>query len=125
MILTSMQTILLVSRDHELQSTRSLIFKSAGYKTYLSADLCSALTIARQVDLVLLGHTLEPKEQDDFIEHVQETNPSVFVLCLRNGVVAPQILLSTCESFLSCQPGAARCWVIEDGAVLPWPGTDA
>jgi DNA-binding response OmpR family regulator len=120
-----MQTILLVSRDHALQSTRSLVFRSAGYKTYLSADLCSALTIAHQVDLVLLGHTLEPREQDDFVQHVQETNPSVFVLSLRNGPVAPQMLLSTCESFLSCQPGAARYWVIEDGVVLPWSSTDA
>jgi DNA-binding response OmpR family regulator len=120
-----MQTILLVSRDPDLQSTRSLVFRSAGYKTYLSADLDSALTIAREVDLVLLGHTLEPQEQDDFIEHVQETNPSVFVLCLRNGTVAPQMLLRTCESLLSCQPGASRYWVIEDGAVLPWSDTDA
>ena len=87
-------------------SPRALIFRSAGYRTLLCSDLCSALTRAGNADLVLLGHSFGPWEQDSFVEQVQETNPDLHVLCLYNGIVAPEMLLQACSRFRSCQPAA-------------------
>jgi hypothetical protein len=115
-----MRTILLVSRDQVLQLTRSLLLQRAGYTTLLSADLTESLAVARQAQLVILGHTFTPDEQDDFIEQLQETNPSVYVICVRNGTVEPEMSLSACDNCLSCQPGAARAKVLEDCTTVRW-----
>jgi DNA-binding response OmpR family regulator len=92
------KTILLVSRDRNLQATRASILEQAGYRTMRS-----------------------PAEQDQFIDVVHEANPSVFVLCLRYGLAQPSTLLRHVEDCFAAQPGGSRLCVIEKSNVVAWP----
>jgi CheY-like chemotaxis protein len=115
------KTILLVSRDPNLQSTRALILERAGYRTVRTNSLTSAIQLAAHCQMSIIGHTFTPPEQDDFIGCVHESNPSVFVLCLRFGLMEPQALLKAVADCFTTQPGGSRICVLEPSNVIAWP----
>jgi hypothetical protein len=99
------KTILLVSRDRNLQATRASILEQAGYRTMRTASLTSAVPLASHCQMSIIGHTFSPAEQDHFIELVHEANPSAFVLCLRYGLAQPRTPAQACGTLLR---GSAR-----------------
>jgi hypothetical protein len=115
------KTILLVSRDSNLQATRALILERAGYRTMRTASMASAVPLASQCQMSIIGHTFAPPEQDEFIDRVHEASPSVFIVCLRFGLHKPQELLKRVADCFAAQPGGSRICVIEESNVIAWP----
>jgi hypothetical protein len=108
------KTILLGSRDRNLQATRASVFERAGYRTMRTASLTSAVQLSAHCQMSIIGHTFRPAEQDDFINLVPEANPSVFVLCLRYGLAQRSTLLMHVAQCCAAQPGDSRICVIEE-----------
>lgn len=83
--------------------------------------MTSALQLAAHCQMSIIGHTFNPHEQDDFIERVHESNPGVFILCLRFALTQPQELLKAVSACFAAQPGGSRVCVIEPSNVVAWP----
>jgi hypothetical protein len=106
--------VLLVSRDAALQETRSMVLRSAGYQTTEVTDLASVPVTAGRVrpEIVILGHSIRPEEQAALIEQLHETTPCLLVICMRVGVVAPELLLGACAAASNGHPGSQRVRVL-------------
>ncbi|HTF61437.1 MAG TPA: hypothetical protein VK638_01865 [Edaphobacter sp.] len=115
------KTILLVSRDENLQSSRALTLERAGYRTIRTGSMTSAVQLGAHCQMSIIGHTFRAWEQDDFVERVHEGNPSVFILCLHFALTQPQALLRAVEDCFAAQPGGSRICVIEQSNVIAWP----
>jgi len=115
------KTILLVSRDENLQNSRALILEGAGYRTIKTGNLTSAVQLSAHCQMSIIGHTFSSAEQDDFIDRVHEGNPSVFVLCLRFGLTQPRALLTAEANCFAAQPGGSRVCIMEESNVIAWP----
>ena len=115
------KTILLLSRDENLQSSRALVLEAAGYRTIKTGSLVSAVQLSSHCQMSIIGHTFSPDEQDDFIDQVHEGNPSAFVLCLRFGLTQPRALLTAVNNCFAAQPGGSRICVMEESNVIAWP----
>jgi CheY-like chemotaxis protein len=115
------KTILLVSRDLTLQTTRALILERAGYRTIRTNSLTSAVQLAEHCQMSIIGHSFQPNEQDSFVDRVHEANPSVFILCLRFGLTDPGALLKAVSDCFATQPGGSRICVLEPSNVIAWP----
>jgi DNA-binding response OmpR family regulator len=104
------RSILLVSRDDNLQIARSAIFQNAGYQAFCVDSVTGAVLLvgAERPEIALLCFTFGVNEQHSFIERVRETNSSLFVLCLRDANVQPSELIDACERSFIKQPGMAR-----------------
>lgn len=86
-----------------------------------TASMASAVPLASQCQMSIVGHTFTPVEQDEFIDRVHEANPSVFILCLRFGLHKPKELLKHVSTCFGAQPGGSRICVIEESNVIAWP----
>jgi hypothetical protein len=117
------KTILLVSRDEGLLNTRALILEAAGYRTIKTGSVTSAIQLAVGCQMSIIGHTFTSDEHRDFVERVHETNPSIFILCLRIGLTQPQTLLDTIADCFAAQPGESRVCIVQDHHVIAWPKT--
>jgi DNA-binding response OmpR family regulator len=108
------RTVLLVSRDDELQLTRSILLQDAGYQVFRVDSVTGAVLLsgAERPNIALLCFTFTVDEQEAFIERVQETNSSLFVLCLRNGDVQPSDLLEACARSFRNQPGMTNVRIL-------------
>ena len=115
------KTILLVSRDENLQNSHALVLERVGYRTIKTGSLTSALQLSSYCQMSIIGHTFSPQEQDDFIDRVHEGNPSIFVLCLRFGVAQPQALLTAVANCFAAQPGGSRVCIMEESNISAWP----
>ena len=115
------KTILLVSRDQNLQNSRSLVLEAAGFRTIKTGSLTSAVQLSSHCQMSIIGHTFSPEEQDNFIERVHEGNPSVFVLCLRFGLTQPRALLTAVANCFAAQPGGSKVCIVEESNVIAWP----
>jgi hypothetical protein len=115
------KTILLLSRDEDLQNSRALILEAVGYRTIKTGSLISAVQLSSHCQMSIIGHTFSPDEQDDFIDQVHEGNPSVFVLCLRFGLTNPRALLTAVNNCFAAQPGGSRVCIMEESNVIAWP----
>jgi hypothetical protein len=69
----------------------------------------------------IIGHTFTPDEQDEFIDRVHESNPRVFLTCLRFSLTQPQELLKVVSDCFAAQAGGSRVCVIEQNNVIAWP----
>jgi hypothetical protein len=115
------KTILLVSRDENLQNSRALVLEAAGYRPIKTSNLTSAVQLSSHCQMSVIGHTFNPNEQDEFIDRVHEGNPSVFVLCLRFGLTQPRVLLTAITNCFAAQPGGSRVCIVEESNVIAWP----
>jgi hypothetical protein len=115
------KTILLISRDQSLQASRALVLESAGYRTIRSESISDSLPFVTRAQMAIIGHSFTRAEQDDFIERALETNPSLYVLCLRFGLVQPEAILQTCHDCFAFQRGEARVYVVEENNLISWP----
>ena len=108
------RSILLVSRDDNLQIARSAIFQNAGYQAFCVDSVTGAVLLvgAERPEIALLCFTFGVNEQQSFIERVRETNSSLFVLCLRDANVPPSKLIDACERSFIKQPGMTRVRVL-------------
>jgi hypothetical protein len=69
----------------------------------------------------IIDQTFTPDEHRDFVEGLHETNPSIFVLCLRVGLTPPQALFDTVADCFAAEPGASRVCIVQDNHVIAWP----
>ena len=115
------KTILLVSRDENLQNMRARVLEGVGYRTIKTGSLTSAVQLSSHCQMSIIGHTFTPEEQDDFIDRVHEGNPSVFVLCLRMGLTQPRALLTAVANCFAAQPGGSRICILGESNVIAWP----
>jgi len=115
------KTILLLSRDENLQNSRALILEAVGYRTIKTGSLISAVQLSSHCQMSIVGHTFSVDEQDDFIDQVHEGNPSVFVLCLRFGLTIPRALLTAVNNCFAAQPGGSRVCIMQESYVIAWP----
>ena len=97
------------------------MLERAGYRTMRTASLSSAVPLASQSHMAIIGHTFTTAEQAEFIDSVHEANPSVFILCLRFGLHKPEELLTHVADCFAAQPGGNRICVIEQDNVIAWP----
>ena len=74
------KTSLLVSRDEFFQKTRALVLQQGGYCTIGTGNMTCALELDRHCQMSIIGHTVSPDEQAEFIDRVHESYPDV---CLR------------------------------------------
>jgi hypothetical protein len=118
---TMTKTILLVSRDENLQKSRALVLEKVGYRTIKTGNLTSAVQLSSHCQMSIIGHTFSAQEQDEFIDRVHEGNPSVFILCLRFGLSQPQALLTAVATCFASQPGGSRICIMEESNVIAWP----
>lgn len=100
------KTTLLVSRDERLQETRAVVLRKGGYHTMSSTNMTSALQLAGRCQMSIIGHTFTPNEQDEFIDRVYESSPSVYRVCLHFSLTQPQELLKVVGDCFAGQPGA-------------------
>jgi hypothetical protein len=112
------RSILLVSRDDELQFVRSSLLQDTGYQAFLVDSVSGGvlLVAAERPQIALLCSTFSVDEQESFIEQVQETNSSQFILCLRNGDIGPSDLIEACEQCLRAQPGMSFVRILDGGS---------
>jgi hypothetical protein len=115
------KTILLLSRDDDLQKSRAVILEGAGYRTIRTGNMISAVQLAEHCQMSIIGHTFTPHEQDEFIHRVHEASPSVFVLCLRYALSGSDELLRAVRDCFSAQPGGSRICIMEPSNVIAWP----
>jgi hypothetical protein len=115
------KTILLVSRDENLQNMRARVLEGVGYRTIKTGSLTSAVQLSSHCQMSIIGHTFTSEEQNDFIDRVHEGNPSVFVLCLRLGLIQPRALLTAVANCFAAQPGGSRICIMEESNVIAWP----
>ncbi|MFL6426905.1 MAG: hypothetical protein ACJ71S_01580 [Acidobacteriaceae bacterium] len=112
---------MLLSRDENLQKSRALILERAGYRTMRTGSMTSAVQLAEHCQMSIIGHTFTPREQDEFIDHVHEANPSVFVLCLRYALSEPEELLRAVRDCFAAPPGGSKICIMEPSNVIAWP----
>lgn len=115
------KTILLISRDDRLQTSRAMILEAAGYRTIRTASLTSAVYLSAHCQMSIIGHSFTATEQNDFAERVHQGNPSVFVLCLRFGLTHPRALLKAVSDCFGARPGGSRICVLEESNLIEWP----
>jgi hypothetical protein len=115
------KTILLVSRNENVQNSRALVLEGVGYQTIKTSSLTSAVQLSSHCQMSIIGHTFSPEEQDDFTDRVHEGNPSVFVLCLRFGLTQPRALLAAVADCFASQAGGSRLCIMEESNVIAWP----
>ena len=115
------KTIQLVSRDRNLQAARALILERAGYRTMRTSNLTSALQLAANCQMSIIGDTFNLAEQDDFIARVHDASPSVFILCLRYRLTDPTALLKAVADCFTTPPGGSRICVLEPSKLIAWP----
>lgn len=115
------KTILLLSRDENLQKSRGLVLEGAGYRTIRTGNMTSAVQLAEHCQMSIIGHTFSFEEQDEFIHRVHEANPSVFVLCLRYPLAEAEELLRAVRDCFAAQPGGSRICILEPSKVIAWP----
>jgi len=115
------RTILLVSQNPALQSERALLLEQAGYNTMRTGNLTSAIQLAANCQMSLIDQTFGLADQNEFIEHVHECSPSVFILCLRHAPPDSRALLQAVEGCFHTQPGGSRICIFGPSNVISWP----
>jgi hypothetical protein len=106
-------SVLLISRDHNLLSTRALVFQSAGYGVICSSNAQESLSLALNldVDFVIICHTYTEHEQAAFGESLHETHPGICVIAMQ-GSVPPDQLLRESNTLLTQQRGGRSIRVV-------------
>jgi hypothetical protein len=114
------QTILLVSRDEALQNTRALILEGAGYRTITTGSLISAVQLSSHRQMSIIGHTLSPEEQDDFIDRVHE-EIQAYISYVSLWTNAAWSALDPVVKCFAPHPGGSRVCIMEESNLIAWP----
>ena len=84
-VLTSVLTI---SRDQSLQSTRTFILEAAGYSVYAALDDDAAVAFvaaSNTLSLVLMCHSVPESSRVVLVNKIKALNPKLPILMLYNG----------------------------------------
>lgn len=103
------QTVLLAFRDDLQLRNRSATLRNAGYKTACANNLPNAMALSFYTapNLIVLGDSFTDAEQAAFVDELHESQPGIWVLCLKSSVKADS-LTEQCRSILSGEPGSAK-----------------
>jgi hypothetical protein len=115
------KTILLVSRDHKVQASRTLVMNRAGFRTMRTGSLTSAVQLAAYCQMAVIGNTFSIREQSAFMRDVHEAYPSLLMLCLRSTLTDANILPAYVADFFTITRGESRIRVIEESNLIAWP----
>ena len=86
--MTASKSILTISRDQRLQSTRTLILEGAGYSVSaaLNDDAAVAFVAApNKLSLVLMCHSVPESSRVLLVNKIKALNPKLPILMLYNG----------------------------------------
>ena len=111
------KTILLVSRDEALRTTRATILEKARHLTIQASRMQSALQLAAYCHLAVIDATFSIAEHDEFIHGLRDQGNHACVLCIRSGLTHPVALLDTVQDCLSLRI-ASRVCVLEGGNLI-------
>lgn len=93
-------TILLVCADKMLLDTRSLMLKTAGYRTLRASTLMSGLGLAFCCNMVVIDTTFSDDQQEDFVARLRDKNPKLSLLRLDTKVTALESFVETVKKAL-------------------------
>ncbi|HLW52857.1 MAG TPA: response regulator [Candidatus Angelobacter sp.] len=86
--MTASKSILTVSRDHVLQSTRTIILQQAGYSVSAALtdkDALGFVQAPNNFSLVLMCHSVPEASRISLVTRIRELNPKLPILMLYNG----------------------------------------
>ena len=115
------KTILLVSRDEKIQANRAAALNQAGYRTMRTGSLTSAVQLAANCQMTIIGNTFSTGEQNQFIKTIHDAYPSLLILCLRSSLPHPNALLAHVADCFGIRRGESRIRVIEESNLIAWP----
>jgi hypothetical protein len=70
-------TILSLSQDEDLTSTRALILEAVGYSTVTTDNLSHATRFAIGCEMAIIDQTFTLDQQHDFVDRMHEANPTI------------------------------------------------
>ena len=111
------KTILLVSRDEALRTTRATILEKARHPTIQASRMQSALQLAAYCQLAVIDAPFSIVEHDEFIDGIRDQDNHACVLCICSGLTHPISLLDAVQDCLSRRI-ASRVCVIEGGNLI-------
>jgi DNA-binding GntR family transcriptional regulator len=91
------KTILLVSRDEALRTTRTTILEKARQPTIQASRMQSTLQLAAYCQLAIIDATLSIAEHDEFLDGIRDQDNHACVLCIRSGLTHPVALLDAVQ----------------------------
>ena len=86
--MTASKSVLTISRDRPLQSTRTLILEGAGYSVSAAMDDDAAVafvTAPNTLSLVLMCHSVPESSRVLLVNKIKALNPKLPILMLYNG----------------------------------------
>jgi CheY-like chemotaxis protein len=130
--MTASKSILTISRDQPLQSTRTIILERAGYSVSAALNDNDALAFVAEpnnLSLVLMCHSVPEASRVFLVNQIKALNPTLPILMLYNGY-DPTIAkvdgslhsLETPDAMLDMIGFMTRN--IGDSAAVIYPGTD-
>lgn len=82
------KSILTISRDQPLQSTRTIILEQAGYQVSAALndkDAVAFVAAPNTLSLVLMCHSVPETSRVTLVNRIKELNPKLPILMLYNG----------------------------------------
>ncbi|HXB20191.1 MAG TPA: hypothetical protein VNV88_02360 [Candidatus Solibacter sp.] len=86
--MTASKSILTISRDQPLQSTRTIILEHAGYSVSAALndkDAIGFVESPNNLSLVLMCHSVPETSRISLVTKIKELNPKLPILMLYNG----------------------------------------
>jgi CheY-like chemotaxis protein len=86
--MTTASSILTISRDRVLQSTRTFILEQAGYSVSAASndkDAISFVEAPNNIRLVLMCHSVPEASRMSLVTRIKALNPTLPILMLYNG----------------------------------------
>ena len=86
--MTASKSILTISRDQSLQSTRTFILEAAGYSVSAALDDAAAVAFVaapNTLSLVLMCHSVPESSRIFLVNKIKALNPKLPILMLYNG----------------------------------------
>ena len=86
--MTALKSVLTISRDQPLQSTRTFILEAAGYSVSAALDDDAAVAFVaapNNLSLVLMCHSVPESSRVLLVNKIKALNPNLPILMLYNG----------------------------------------
>jgi hypothetical protein len=112
-------TILIASKEETLLGTRALLLESTGYSTLKASTLTGAVGLAFYCHMAIIDKTFTTKDHEDFVDRVHRDCPNLVVLCLRTGLIDPQVLIQSVTDCLAAKYDGPKVVVIDDPRTPP------
>ena len=80
----SVQKIAHVGRDRDLMQSRSLVLRAAGFSVEEAYTFATALTLAEEVDVLLICHSWLGPEKKRLVSALRDNRNSIPIICVKS-----------------------------------------